>query len=144
MQEKLRPLLIAAYAVSSIWWLGNIYWISYVTISGWIGFCLYTALLWPLVAFALRFCRSKKIPLFLAVPILFIGAERLQGLFLGGFHWLWIGHSQYANIELIQIADIFGAGGVSFLVAMVNGFIVEVIIAAQTKKLLRIHFANLL
>jgi apolipoprotein N-acyltransferase len=37
-----------------------------------------------------------------------------------------LGHSQFRNIAIIQIADIFGAAGVSFLVAMVNGLIAEI------------------
>jgi len=104
---------------------------SYVTISGWIAFCAYTALLWPMLALSIRFCRLKKIPLVLAVPVLVVGAEQAQGLFLGGFYWNYLAHSQYTNIALIQIADIFGAAGVSFLVAMVNGLLAELIIAAN-------------
>ena len=95
---------------------------------------MYTALLWPMVAVCLRYCRRKKIPLVLAVPVLIVGAERLQGLFLGGFFWRFLAHSQYANITLIQIADIFGAAGVSFLVAMVNGLAAELILDAQCWK----------
>ncbi|MHC4075530.1 MAG: apolipoprotein N-acyltransferase, partial [Planctomycetota bacterium] len=75
----------------------------------------------------------KKLPLFLTVPVLFVGAERLQGLFLGGFFWRFLAHSQYENITLIQIADIFGAAGVSFIVAMVNGLIAELIIDFRKK-----------
>ncbi|MHC4075879.1 MAG: hypothetical protein ACYSRZ_05635, partial [Planctomycetota bacterium] len=110
---KVLPLIITAYLVSAVYWLGNLYWLAPVTTSGWIAFCLYTALLWPGLAFALRYCRIKKLPLFLTVPVLFVGAERLQGLFLGGFFWRFLAHSQYQNITLIQIADIFGAAGVS-------------------------------
>jgi len=129
-RTKPKTLALAAYIVSLCYWLGNLYWIVPVTIVGWIAFCLYTALLWPILALCLRYCRIKKIPLFLTVPILTVGAERLQGVFLGGFFWRFLAHSQYQNITLIQIADIFGAGGVSFLIAMVNGLLAELIIAA--------------
>ena len=132
---KVRWLLILSYLVSACFWLGNLYWMGPVTFSGWIAFCLYTALLWPLLAIGVRYCRRKKVPLFIAVPILFVGAERLQGLFLGGFLWHHLSHSQYSNIVLIQIADIFGAAGVSFLVGMVNGVAAELIIAAREKRL---------
>jgi apolipoprotein N-acyltransferase len=117
---KIKPLFFTAYLVSLCYWLGNLYWMLPVTPTGWIAFCMYTALLWPMTAICLRYCRTRKIPLFLAVPVLVVGAERLQGLFLGGFFWRHLSHSQYANITLIQIADIFGAAGVSFLIAMVN------------------------
>ena len=134
---KPKPLALAAYLISLLYWLGNLYWIFPITVVGWAAFCLYTALLWPILALCLRFCRIKKVPLFLAVPVLFVGAERLQGLFLGGFFWRFLAHSQYANITLIQIADIFGAAGLSFLVAMVNGLVAELIIAAHQKGIFR-------
>lgn len=132
-QEKKgsAPFFIVAYVVGSFYWLGNLYWISYVTVGGWISFCLYTAILWPILALCLRWCINKKIPLVVAVPILIVGIEQSQGLFLGGFYWHHLAHSQYANTTLIQTADIFGAAGVSFLVAMVNGLVAEVIISAK-------------
>jgi apolipoprotein N-acyltransferase len=129
-----RRLVIIAYLISLCYWLGNLYWVAPVTIVGWLTFCLYTAVLWPILAFELRYCRLKKIPLVLAVPVLIVGVERLQGCFLGGFLWRHLSHSQYANIALIQIADIFGAGGISFLIAMVNGLVVELVLDARCFK----------
>jgi len=130
---KARPitLVIIAYIVSLCYWLGNLYWVFPITFAGWAAFCVYTAVLWPIVALCLRYCRIKKIPLFLASGVLFVGAERLQGFFLGGFFWRFLAHSQYHNITIIQIADIFGAAGVSFLIAMVNGLLAELILDAQ-------------
>jgi apolipoprotein N-acyltransferase len=135
---KVKHLVLTAYLVSLCYWLGNLYWIYPVTLLGWLAFCTYTALLWPMVAVCLRFCRIKKIPLVLAVPVLIVGAERLQGLFLGGFFWRFLAHSQYANTTLIQIADIFGAAGLSLLIAMVNGLVAELIIAGGERKLLKV------
>jgi apolipoprotein N-acyltransferase len=138
-EGRLRDLVIISFFVSLIYWLGNLYWMGYVTLVGWLAFCIYTAILWPLLVVGLRFCRRKRIPLFLAVPVLFVGAERLQGLFLGGFFWRYLAHSQYANTALIQIADIFGAAGVSFLVGMVNGLAAELILAARGRALLKMR-----
>jgi apolipoprotein N-acyltransferase len=128
---KPKSLALAAYLVSACYWLANIYFIAPITFLGWSSLSLYTALFWPILALSLRYCRAKKIPLFLAVPILFVGAERLRGVFLGGFFWRFLAHSQYANITIIQIADIFGAAGVSFLIAMVNGLLAELILDAR-------------
>ena len=137
-EVKVKRLFFTTYLVSLCYWLGNLYWMYPVTPAGWLAFCIYTALLWPILAICLRYCRIKKIPLFLASGVLIVGAERLQGLFLGGFFWRFLAHSQYANITLIQIADIFGAAGVSFLIAMVNGLAAELIIAAEDKKIFKI------
>ena len=124
-QDKPRRMFLVTYVISFFYWLGNLYWILPVTIIGGVIICLYTALLWPVLAICLRFCRTKKIPLFLAAGVLVVGIERMQGLFLGGFFWRFLAHSQYENTTIIQIADIFGAGGVSFLIAMVNGQLAE-------------------
>jgi apolipoprotein N-acyltransferase len=128
-----KPLKVClfAYIVSVIYWLGNLYWLSYVTVAGWIAFCFYTGLLWPILVIGLRWCRRKKVPLIIAAPILIVGIENTQGLFLGGFYWDHLSHSQYANTLITQIADIFGAAGVSFLVAMVNGAIAELFIVRR-------------
>ncbi len=132
-KTKTKGLYLTAYIVSVVYWLGNIYWLGLVTVPGWVIFCFYTAILWPVLVFVFRFARAKKIPLVLAAPILFVAAERLQGLFLGGFFWRYLAHSQYENITLIQIADIFGAGGVSFLIAMVNGLVADYVIAEKKR-----------
>ena len=124
---------IIAYVVGAFYWLGNLYWMSFVTVGGWLAFCLYTAILWPIMAISIRWCIKRKIPLVLAVPVVVVGMEKSQGLFLGGFYWNFLAHSQYANTTIIQIADIFGAAGVSFLVAMVNGAIAEIIFSIRDK-----------
>jgi len=56
-----------------------------------------------------------------------------------------LGHSQYENLHLIQIADILGAAGISLLVAMVNGLLAELIIEfRQGQGLKAINFAKTL
>ena len=135
---KPRRLILVSYVISLFYWLGNLYWIVPVTIAGWIAFCLYTAVLWPILAMFLRYCRAKKVPLFLASAILIVAIERLQGFFLGRFFWRFLAHSQYQNITIIQIADIFGTAGLTFLIAMVNGMLAELIIAARQKSLFKI------
>jgi len=142
-EARPRRLFLFGYIISLCYWLGNLYWVAPVTIAGWLVFCLYTALLWPVLALCLRWCRKKKVPLFLAAAVLIVGIERLQGFFLGGFFWRFLAHSQYRNTTLIQIVDIFGAGGVSFLIAMVNGLLAGLILAARQKKILTsVQFAN--
>ncbi len=126
-----RRLFVISYLACFFYWMVNLYWLVPVTIAGWIVFCLYTALLWPVLTLCLRYCRARRIPLFLAAAVLIVGVEQMQGLFMGGFFWRFLAHSQYKNTSLIQIADIFGAGGVSFLIALVNGLIAEIILEAR-------------
>lgn len=129
--ENKKSLYFCSWLVAFVYWLVNIYWMGYVTISGWIVFCAYTALLWPVLIITLRFLYHKKVPLIISCAVLIVGTERLQGLLLGGFYWRHLSHSQYKFTTLIQIADIFGAAGISFLIAMVNGFLAELFIRKQ-------------
>ena len=138
-EAKPRRLILVSYITSLFYWLGNLYWIVPITIAGWLTFCLYTALLWPILALFLRYCRAKNVPLFLASAVLIVGIERMQGLFLGRFFWRFLAHSQYQNITIIQITDIFGTAGLSLLIAMVNGMLAELIIAARQKSFFKIN-----
>jgi apolipoprotein N-acyltransferase len=131
--EKVRPVIFASYIISLVYWLANIYWLGFTTIAGWLVFCFYIAMYWPILVITVRYCFLRKIPLWFSVPVLFVGAEAVQGWMLKGFAWRYLAHSQFENIMLIQIADIFGAAGVSFLIAMVNGLIAEVFIDAKKK-----------
>lgn len=140
-----RPwrLVWISYLASLAYWLANLYWIAIVTIPAYILFCMYLGLYWPLLALCVRYCRKRvTVPLFVMAPLLFVGAEAWQGYLITGFSWRLLGHSQYANLSLIQIADIFGALGISFIIVMVNGLAAELAIDAAGKKLFRA--ANLL
>ena len=47
--------------------------------------------------------------------------------FITGFSWYLLGHTQHTFLPLIQIADLTGAYGVSFLVAAVNALLFEIL-----------------
>jgi apolipoprotein N-acyltransferase len=135
--EKVWPTVLAAYIVSLLYWLGNLYWLEPITFLGWFLFCIYIAVYWPILAVCLRYCAQRRVSLWFALPILIVGAETFQGLIFRGFGWRYLGHSQYGNITILQIADIFGAAGVSFLVAMVNGMVADVIINLKNMRFFR-------
>ena len=129
-----RRLLITAYVVGLCYWVGNMYWLYIVTLPGYITFSFAQAFYWPVLAYGVRFVRQKQWPLFLFAPVLFVGAEAVQGYLYTGFSWYYLAHSQYANLPLIQICDIFGALGVSVLVAMVNGVICDWVLDHKQKQ----------
>ncbi len=120
-----RKLLICAYGVGLCYWFGNLYWLSIVTLPGYLCFPFVQALYWPVLAYGVRFVLRKRWPLFITAPILFVGAEAIQGYLGTGFSWYFLAHSQYQNLQLIQICDIFGVVGVSVLIAAANGLAAE-------------------
>lgn len=128
---RTRSVAFWAFVVGFLYWLGNLYWIEPITTLGWLGMGLYLSLFWGLPALAVRAARQARIPLFIALPILLAGWERAQGFPLGGFFWRFLGHSQYKHLAIIQVADLVGTAGVSFVVAMVNGLLADLIVKRE-------------
>jgi apolipoprotein N-acyltransferase len=56
----------------------------------------------------------------IAMPLLWVALEYIRTFIFTGFPWALLGHSQYLRLHLIQIADLFGVYGVSFLIALSN------------------------
>ena len=57
---------------------------------------------------------------FVMTPSLWVALEFVRAKALTGFPWELLGYSQYKALQIIQISDIFGVYGVSFLVATGN------------------------
>lgn len=94
----------------------------------WIGLAFYCSLYFPLAMYLIRFLdRRTSGPLVLTVPIVWTALEFLRSTFGGGFSWYMLAHAQHNFLPLIQIADFAGAYGVSFLIAAVNAFLVEIL-----------------
>jgi apolipoprotein N-acyltransferase len=53
-----------------------------------------------------------------AVPVFWVSLEYLRGFLFTGFPWSFLGYTQYSQLHIIQISDIFGVYGVSFLMAL--------------------------
>lgn len=68
----------------------------------------------------------SRVPSILMAPLLWVTLEFLRTYLLTGFPWAILGYSQYRFLPLIQIADITGVYGVSFLVVAMNGAILDV------------------
>ena len=84
----------------------------------------YLALYFSAFAFALRWTQARmEIPETLLAPPLWVSLEYLRGFLFSGFPWELLGYSQYLTLPLIQIADITGVYGVSFLIVLVNAAI---------------------
>jgi len=65
--------------------------------------------------------------LFLAAPALWVTLEYARTHLFSGFPWALLGYSQYRSLPVIQIADLLGVYGISFLIVLVNIGIAEVL-----------------
>jgi apolipoprotein N-acyltransferase len=118
---------LAVYFVAVGWWLVMVSWLTGVTVPGYIALCLYLGLYPMLFVVVLGWLhRRLNLPLVFGVPLVWVSLEYLRGSWaLTGFPWFTLGQSQPRL--LIQIADFAGMYGVSFLVAMAAGAIMDVL-----------------
>ena len=54
------------------------------------------------------------------LPVLWVSLEYIRSFLFTGFPWALLGHSQYNRLHLIQISDILGTYGVSFIIVLIN------------------------
>lgn len=90
--------------------------------------CLFLSLYIGLfsILFTLISNRSRMPALFIA-PVLWVTIEVVRSYAFTGFPWLLLGYSQYKFLTMIQISDITGIYGVSFLVAAFNGALFDIV-----------------
>ncbi len=101
-------------------------WVVYVTYPGAIVLIAFLSLYFAI--YGMIFVYFQRVALFPRIFVLassWVALEFIRAHFLSGFGWAMLGHSQYKNICLIQIADITGVYGVSFLVILVNLLVFE-------------------
>lgn len=114
----------AAYA-GILYWInivmmsyGKLHWsvsgVLYLVLAG------YLALYPGLVLWLARRLEIRRISLLCSFPLLWVGGELIRSYVLTGFPWANLGYSQYRTLPLIQISDLTGVYGVSFLVAFAN------------------------
>ena len=115
-----------AYLCGVLFFTGTVYWIGHVTIVGAILLILYLALYFGL--FGLGYILFSRYPVVIKIFLLsslWVALEYTRAHALSGFGWASLGQSQYKNVWIIQMAEMTGMLGVSFLVVMVNCFLKE-------------------
>jgi apolipoprotein N-acyltransferase len=128
------------------YFFGTLYWIYYsinhyggiplvASIALVILLCLYLSLYTGF--FALFFSiaiRNTAFPALFIAPVFWVVLEFLRSYLFTGFPWSSIGYTQYKFLTVIQIADITGIYGVSFLVLAVNGAVADIFLIKRRIK----------
>lgn len=130
--KGLRRSFSLGFLTGLISFLGILYWIivavhTYGSVplipSGLILLLLvaYLSLFIGAFTFLTRFIQIRsKLQTILFAPFLWVGLEYLRTFLLTGFPWADLGYSQYLNLPCIQIADMTGVYGPSFVIVLVN------------------------
>ena len=130
----LAPLFFAAHRAASwkgaagcglaaglVAYLPGLFWLSSVTVGGWIGLALYVSAYLAAAAVLARLVRARfprAWPLLAATG--WVGLELMRARFATGFPYLLYGYSQYRFGALIQLSALTGVYGLSFLLVLFN------------------------
>jgi len=124
-----RRALLFGWLSGLLFWAGNLYWLTWVTMVGYSAAVLYLSVYWWAAAAILRAAMRRRWPLWIVLPVVWVALEYARAYVISGFPWFYLAHTQYAQTRLIQISDVAGQYGVSFFVAMVNGAAADILIA---------------
>ena len=105
--------------------LVNLSWLMPVTGLGYSALAFYLAIYFPLTAWAIRTGRRAGISPAWTLPVAWVACEFLRGWVMTGLPWLFLAHAFHEQLQLIQICDLVGAYGVTFLAARVSGVLTE-------------------
>jgi apolipoprotein N-acyltransferase len=132
-----KQAFTAGLAFGFPYFFGTLYWIYHsINHYGGVPFlaslilviflCVYLSLYTGFFAFLFSVTiRNTKLPALFIGPLFWIVLEFLRSYVFTGFPWSSLGYSQYKFLTVIQIADVTGIYGVSFLVLAVNGALAD-------------------
>ena len=119
----------ALYVAGALFWFPTLQWMRLgdeAMYLAWFALAAYLAIYFPLFAGLTRTAvRRFRAPLWIAAPVVWVGLEFVRAHLMTGFAWYFLGHSQHAYLAVIQIADVTGVYGITFLIAAVNAWLFD-------------------
>lgn len=129
MVTEEKYVYLTALFVGAVFMLIQLFWLRHVTYIAWVLLGFYCAVYFPCFAFFTRFIIFKlRWPLAVVAPCIWTSLEFIRSFLLSGFPWFFTGHTQYHYLPVIQISDITGVYGISFIIIMINACIADLII----------------
>lgn len=116
-QRSYRIIYLSGFMfwLTVLFGVGNAHWAT--RLFGWPVLCGYLAFYTPLfVAISRTIVHRANVPLPIVAPIVWTALEYVRAYFATGFSMAMLGHTQVELIGFIQISEIVGAYGVSFVV----------------------------
>jgi len=126
------PAAFLGFLSGLVFYVGILYWIyNVLTVHGHLPPALsvffvvllsaYLALFFSAFAYGIRWAGAKTgLSETLLAPPFWVALEYVRGFLFSGFPWELLGYSQYRVLSLVQISDITGVYGVSFLIILAN------------------------
>ncbi len=122
--------LWASHPYRSLWLVGMFFWMAtlqwirlphWAVGLGWLALGIYFGCYLPVFVGLSRVgVHLLRLPVILVVPVVYTGMELAQAYLLSGMTMGCLEHSQYRWTQLIQISDLTGCYGVTFLMMFVS------------------------
>lgn len=123
--------LSLGFIAGLVCYVGVFYWIVFVVvnygylpyyagISAMLLLSTYLSLYMALFAAGVIYLKERGIPQIIAAPLLWTCLEYGKSHLLTGFPWENLAYSQYLYGPIIQLADITGIYGISFIIVLIN------------------------
>jgi len=151
-REPLRIFLLG-YIAGLGYFVGSLQWLTTVTVAGWLALAAYLAVypaLWALFVGLMARVQAenfgpegsawrKSLRNFGTAALAaaaWAALEWLRGIIFTGFGWNSLGVTLHNNLAIIQVSDLTGMAGLSFLLVLVNAML------AITAKRLQVEIAR--
>lgn len=139
IERPTRAMYRILYASGFVWSLTTFQWMRYGDASMYpalVALSVYIAFYFPVfVGLSRAAVHRLGLPLLVAVPVVWTGLEHVRSRLMTGLSWYMLGHTQHAWPEMIQISDLVGAFGVTFLLALSSACIAGLVPETWLKRL---------
>jgi len=119
LQQPTRRMYAACYLGGLAFYLPALQWMRLgdpTMYLAWWALAAYLAVSFPIAVWLCRVAVQRwSVPLVFAAPVVWVGLDFAKAHLMTGFAWYFLGHTQYRWLELIQISDVVGAYGVTFV-----------------------------
>lgn len=134
-KESVGLVVFGSWIFGAVYFAVGIFWLTEVTVPGYLALVLLLGLYWMLFGWLLKSAMVKRqFPLWLAAPVLWVFLDYTRSILFTGFPWLFPAHTQAGSPVLIQICEITGVHGLTFVIVMVNAAIADALIRGGRNK----------
>jgi apolipoprotein N-acyltransferase len=126
-----RRAYAAIWLVSVLFWLAALYWLTlphWATAIGWVALAIYLGFYLPaFIGLSRVAVHTLGISSLVAAPTVWVGLDLARAHLLSGFTMASLSHTQYRWPMLLQMSDVFGSYGVSFLIVLVAAAVARMV-----------------
>lgn len=136
--KNFSEAFLAGFITGFVYNTGIIYWVTFVVVHyGYLPLSIgifvmlllscYLSFYVALFAFGVVFLKKRGIGEIISAPLLWTILEYAKSHLLTGFPWENLAHSLHGQLSFIQIADITGIYGITFLIVFINCLLFDLV-----------------